>query len=55
MSMDRTTAPSDEAALVAEALRLEAAGQSQRQIAAALGKPRHWVRSIRKPARSYRW
>jgi len=33
-----------EAALVAEALRLEAAGNSQRQIAAALGKPRHWVR-----------
>jgi N6-adenosine-specific RNA methylase IME4 len=34
----------DAAALVAEALRLEAAGKSQRQIAAALGKPRHWVR-----------
>src|ERR1700722_9428614 len=33
-----------DAALVAEALRLEAAGKSQRQIAAALGKPRHWVR-----------
>src|ERR1700680_503227 len=32
------------AALVAEALRLEAEGKSQRQIAAALGKPRHWVR-----------
>src|ERR1700681_1814818 len=33
-----------DAALVAEALRLEAEGKSQRQIAAALGKPRHWVR-----------
>jgi hypothetical protein len=33
-------------ALVAEALRLEAAGSSQRQIAAALGKPRHWVRFV---------
>jgi hypothetical protein len=35
---------SGEAALIAEALRLEAQGMSQRQIAAALGKPRHWVR-----------
>jgi ParB-like chromosome segregation protein Spo0J len=34
----------DESALVAEALRLEKDGKSQRQIAAALGKPRHWVR-----------
>jgi hypothetical protein len=33
-----------DAALIAEALRLELAGKSQRQIAAALGKPRHWVR-----------
>src|ERR1700692_829324 len=35
-----------EEALVAEALRLEAEGRSQRQIAAALGKPRHWVRFV---------
>jgi hypothetical protein len=41
---DRAFEESDDAALVAEALRLEAAGKSQRQIAAALGKPRHWVR-----------
>jgi ParB-like chromosome segregation protein Spo0J len=33
-----------DSALVAEARRLEAAGQSQRQIAAALNRPRHWVR-----------
>jgi ParB-like chromosome segregation protein Spo0J len=46
MSMARTIAPLDDAALVAEALRLEAAGSSQRQIAAALGKPRHWVRFV---------
>jgi hypothetical protein len=39
-----TAAPHGDAALVAEALRLESAGKSQRQIAAALGKPRHWVR-----------
>jgi ParB-like nuclease domain len=34
----------DDADKVAEARRLEKAGKSQRQIAAALGKPRHWVR-----------
>jgi ParB-like chromosome segregation protein Spo0J len=34
----------DEVALVAEALRLEKDGKSQRQIATALGKPRFWVR-----------
>jgi hypothetical protein len=33
-----------DAALIAEAVRLEAQGKSQRQIAAELGKPRHWVR-----------
>lgn len=37
------TDPAD-AAKVAEARRLEKDGKSQRQIAAALGKPRHWVR-----------
>jgi uncharacterized ParB-like nuclease family protein len=34
----------DDAHKVAEARRLEKEGKSQRQIAAALGKPRHWVR-----------
>jgi hypothetical protein len=34
----------DESDLIAEARRLEAEGRSQRQIADALGKPRHWVR-----------
>jgi N6-adenosine-specific RNA methylase IME4 len=33
-----------DSALMAEARRLEAAGKSQRQIAAALNRPRHWVR-----------
>jgi N6-adenosine-specific RNA methylase IME4 len=33
-----------DAALIAVAVRLGAEGKSQRQIAAALGKPRHWVR-----------
>jgi hypothetical protein len=42
-----------EEGLVAEALRLEAAGKSQRQIATALGRPRHWVRySLNKPIAS---
>ena len=40
----RTIPPHDDDALVAEARRLEAAGRSQREIAATLGKPRHWVR-----------
>jgi uncharacterized ParB-like nuclease family protein len=34
----------DDTDKVAEAQRLEKEGKSQRQIAAALGKPRHWVR-----------
>ena len=49
---DADRGPSD-AVLVAEALRLEATGKSQRQIAAALGKPRHWVRySLNEPTAS---
>jgi N6-adenosine-specific RNA methylase IME4 len=34
----------DEAAIVGKALRLKAEGKSERAIAAATGKPRHWVR-----------
>jgi hypothetical protein len=33
-----------DAGLVGEAKRLQADGRSQRAIAAAIGKPRHWVR-----------
>jgi hypothetical protein len=33
-----------EADLVEETKRLQADGRSQRAIAAAIGKPRHWVR-----------
>jgi ParB-like chromosome segregation protein Spo0J len=40
-SPNKTAAAADK---VAEARRLEKQGKSQRQIAAALGKPRHWVR-----------
>jgi ParB-like nuclease domain len=38
------TKRTDDADKIAEARRLEKEGKSQRQIAAALGKPRHWVR-----------